>query len=167
VTPRLNPSVSSARDERPEPPPPARTEAVPPPLVGPSTAVATRAKALSAPSQPPPSAVNQDADRQAILDILGKFAAAHTEKSTSALKAIAPFLTVDELNALDRAFLDAGSYTMKLSDVQIQVRGDQAIANCAVSRRIVFHVGTAREVNSRTEFDFAKQSGVWSILAIH
>ena len=87
-------------------------------------------------------------DRQGIEDAVRRYARAYERESTATLKAVFPSLTPEELDSIDRSFLDWESVTMDLGIEQISIDGSRAEVWMTQRQTIVPNEGQVRRTES-------------------
>lgn len=87
-------------------------------------------------------------DRQGVEDAVRRYALAYERESTAALKAVFPSLTPEELDSIDRSFLDWESVSMDLGIEQISVDGPRAEVWMRQRQTIVPNEGQVRRTES-------------------
>ena len=95
-------------------------------------------------------------DRQGVEDTVRRYARAYERKSTVALKAVFPSLTPEELDSIDRSFLDWESVTMDLAFEQVSIDGPRAEVWMRQRQMIVPVEGGVRRTETGLVMSLAK-----------
>jgi eukaryotic-like serine/threonine-protein kinase len=135
----------------PPPPAPAPTPApAPAPVVTPPAQVQTLpADPSPRPSASPPVAERvptatetpQPSPEQGVMEALDRFRAAHEARDADQLTPVFPTMPRDQVEALRKTFQGVRAYVFEIRDPRIQVKGDDAVVEATLVRRLTPIVG--------------------------
>jgi tRNA A-37 threonylcarbamoyl transferase component Bud32 len=123
--------------------------------------LAAGAPAAEADTQAPASRRDEDGVRAALQAL----ARGYERMSAAAVKAAYPNLTLEEVRALDRNFLEYSAYQLDIRDVRIAVKGTRATANCLLESIVTLRNGTERRTSTRATFTLESGGGAWQVIS--
>jgi serine/threonine-protein kinase len=148
----------------------------PPAAVTPAVDTSTKAATVTQPPAPaepdsgPPAAAqppqNQQASRQAVLNLLQRFRSAYENKELSTLKTLWPSLTGAQEKAIQEEFQSAQSITIGLQGIQILFAENQALVSCRRDFQAVTTDGRKLQSESRATFSLKNNGTDWYIDAV-
>jgi len=138
-------------------PPPVNVEKLP----APTSAAQRPPETAPAPPQSRPAVDTQEADRQAIGQVLNQYVAAYTALDAAAVARLVATQSVAELK---RTFDLYRSYRLALSGTRINVEGDTATVTCVRQIDVVTSRGNQTlHQASATTFKLRRSAGSWVI----
>jgi eukaryotic-like serine/threonine-protein kinase len=157
------PSPSALATVAPAAPSPVQDLAsAPPPAVTPPPTTAATEKPAVSPVSPAPV----PNDRQAVLETLRRYDAAHDARDVAALLRVFP--AQPQVDQLRRTFDEMNSYEMDTKVARVDIAGDTATVQATVARRMEPRVGGGgRSVANELPYEFRlrRVAGEWVIVA--
>ena len=126
---------------------------------------AREAPASSPPVTPPAAASGSEADREAVVAVINRYAAAMEARDLAALKAVWPGLSGVQESKIRSAFQFARSLRVRLHVTGVQLDNGTAVVSCLRKVTIVTTEGQTAQNDQTAVIRLAKTDG-WSIEAI-
>ena len=166
-----SPARESLPPARPQPEPvaapsvvqPAPQSAAPPPVAAPTPAAVVAEKAPAPRSEPAASAAPAVDEKQAVEELLDRYARAYEALDAGAVARLWPGMGSERQRGLAEAFAGYRWLELALSECSVEIAGASATADCRMRQSFELKVGKAAPLESAVRFRLERGADGWRI----